>query len=287
MWPTCLPDTWWSQNSTDHKIQIKYKMYHKMTVFIHWRNVTCYKYRVLIVNIHGTDLIPFIQYPYRVWYRSVVSYRSVVIHDFVIHVKTDFCQKRTWNWTKFVKSVNSFGSQLSGRFDFKIDFLFRKFFYELSFSKYWSTGENSSFCFCQNFWSFTETSFQMDNSLLHSNWPMKSELWLVEISLKTRLINVSTQEIKIFEVQSYPISGPLTFRGFQNATYALRNDSSTYARPPPEAIFVILFPSLSEPQARNLISKLEFWTASIDGPARENQPKENISANLKAVQTDV
>ena len=55
----------------------------------------------------------------------------------------------------------------------------------------------------------------------------------------------------------------------------------------PEAIFVILLPSLSEPQARNLISKLEFWTASIDGPARENQPNENISANLKAVRTDV
>ena len=55
----------------------------------------------------------------------------------------------------------------------------------------------------------------------------------------------------------------------------------------PEAIFVILFPSVSEPQARNLISKLEFWTASIDGPARENHPKENISANLKAVRTDV
>lgn len=64
------------------------------------------------------------------------------------------------------------------------------------------------------------------------------------------LINVSTQEIKIFEVQSYPISGPLT-----------------------EAIFVILFPSVSEPQARNLISKLEFWTASIDGPAREKPSK--------------
>ena len=44
---------------------------------------------------------------------------------------------------------------------------------------------------------------------------------------------------------------------------------------------------MSEPQARNLISKLEFWTASIDGPARENHPKENISANLKAVRTDV
>ena len=50
---------------------------------------------------------------------------------------------------------------------------------------------------------------------------------------------------------------------------------------------MILFPSVSEPQARNLISKLEFWTASIDGPARENQPNENNSANLKAVRTDV
>ena len=144
--------------------------------------------------------------------------------------KNRFLSKRTWNWTKFVKSVNSFGSQLSGRFDFKIDFLFRKFFYELSISKYWSTGENSSFCLGQNFWSFTETSFQIDNLIVHSDWLVKSELRLVEISLKTRLINISTQEIKIFEVQSYPISGPLTFRGF-HLRISQSLIKSTYAEP--------------------------------------------------------
>ena len=67
----------------------------------------------------------------------------------------------------------------------------------------------------------------------------------------------------------------------------MNHQASLRKSTPPEAIFVILFPSLSEPQARNLISKLLFWTASIDGPARENHPKENISANLKAVRTDV
>ena len=162
----------------------------------------------------GSKLIPFDTVPLSSVVQKCGKYRSVVMIWFCHSCKNRFLSKRTWNRTKFVKSVNSFRSQLSGRFDFKIDFLFRKFFYELSISKYWSTGENSSFCLGQNFWSFTETSFQVNNLTLLSDWIVEPELWLVEISLKTRLINVSTQEIKIFEVQSYPISGPLTFRGF-------------------------------------------------------------------------
>ena len=85
----------------------------------------------------------------------------------------------------------------------------------------------------------------------------------------------------------------LLFQGSILSTYAkdtkVANQSmvSKPTQPYPEANFVILFPSLSDPQARNFISKLLFWTASIDGPALENQPNEKNSANLSAVRTSV
>ena len=82
----------------NHKIQIKYKMYHKMTVFILFQGNTCYKYRVLIVNIHGTglNLISAVTVPLSGVVLKCGKYTSVVIQDswsgFFIHVKTDFCQ---------------------------------------------------------------------------------------------------------------------------------------------------------------------------------------------------
>ena len=62
--------------------------------------------------------------------------------------------------------IQSNRQSIIGRFDFKINIFSRKFFYELSISKYWSTGKNSSLRLGQNFRSFTKIGFQIELGLI-------------------------------------------------------------------------------------------------------------------------